>query len=445
MWQRTLLTTLTTCTAKPGTIPRSFSRIAARQVFGAIKKAEIGSIPEPGFAFEAVPEDINTYSDGGYLNPSSHDFGIATAAAWKPHPEGLARDATPVEKAHGECREKDDGIESMIMLQDPIGSSTRSELRGLIAAVAGPCTAHVGIDSQACMNKAQQIIAIAQKAYYILGEATMHQGMRRQRLEQEGRRLLEAPIPTPWQLVRDGDLWRIYWKALIAKGVHAVRLTKLKGHTTYDDVKKETITAEHRHGNMRADAICNDGYGVVQGAQNLTQWYQARHAEYCRFIMRVQRLILHMMKAEKEAREHKANMAHPVLHKGPAKLAITRCLSYGLASAARRLRLRPLPLSQYAFSSYHDQLRSVYRFLSHYHYEQVDVHQSGLSWIEFCASFENHGLTIEKGGAILQKIRYGCSSTDSNKWSGSSLTTVHTNSTSACSVHPVPVGPGSLR
>ena len=144
--------------------PEILYPIAARQVFGALKKAEVGSIPEPDFAFEAVPEDINTYSDGGYLNPSNHDFGIATAAAWKPHPEGLTRDATPVEKAHGECREKDDGIENMIMLQDPIGSSTRSELRGLIAAVAGPCTAHVGIDSQACMNRAQNFIAIAQKA-----------------------------------------------------------------------------------------------------------------------------------------------------------------------------------------------------------------------------------------------------------------------------------------
>ena len=80
----------------------------------------------------------------------------------------------------------------------------------------------------------------------------------------------------------------------------------------------------------------------------------------------------------------------------------------------------------------------------------IKVVSLGLS---FFASFENHGLTIEKGGATLQKKKRKAVPTDSlwvlldrfKKWSSSSLTTVHTNSTSASSAHPVPVGPGSLR
>ena len=43
---------------------------------------------------------------------------------------------------------------------------------------------------------------------------------------------VKKPLKRPWQIQSDGDLWRIFWETLQARGPYSIRVTKVKGHAT---------------------------------------------------------------------------------------------------------------------------------------------------------------------------------------------------------------------
>ena len=79
------------------------------------------------------------------------------------------------------------------------------ELAAGILALGASRAAHIGTDSAAFMQKAIRVHGLIDG-------------------DRQPRR--------PWSLQRDGDLWQAYWQHAKAKGTHAIRLTKVKGHTT---------------------------------------------------------------------------------------------------------------------------------------------------------------------------------------------------------------------
>eukprot|EP00969_Alexandrium_andersonii_P032134 1403975-Alexandrium_andersonii.AAC.1 len=63
----------------------------------------------------------------------------------------------------------------------------------------------------------------------------------------------------PWQLVRDGDVWRRIHDAMEAKGLPAVEVTKVRGHALVQDVASGLCTDAQRVGNDHADMCATMG------------------------------------------------------------------------------------------------------------------------------------------------------------------------------------------
>ncbi len=97
------------------------------------------------------------------------------------------------------------------MLYTPIGgysgSSTRTELAAAIIATLANGPVHIGTDLQAFMDRAN----------WILGRLTQRKQRQRK---------------VNWKTTPDGDLWQHFEESVRAKGAHAVRITKVKGHVS---------------------------------------------------------------------------------------------------------------------------------------------------------------------------------------------------------------------
>eukprot|EP00973_Karenia_brevis_P087476 12129311-Karenia_brevis.AAC.1 len=50
---------------------------------------------------------------------------------------------------------------------------------------------------------------------------------------------------TPYNLQTDGDLWEIAHHALVTRGPHSVKLTKVKGHAAFDQCTMQALR-DHR-------------------------------------------------------------------------------------------------------------------------------------------------------------------------------------------------------
>ena len=57
----------------------------------------------------------------------------------------------------------------------------------------------------------------------------------------------------------DGDLWKIYVRLLRQKGEHAVRVSKVKAHTSVEDIAKGIISEADRIGNDHSDTLADRG------------------------------------------------------------------------------------------------------------------------------------------------------------------------------------------
>ena len=141
------------------------------------------------------------------------------------------------------------------------GSSTRMELAAGIIARAAKGPVHLGTDSQAFMTKANWI-----------------HGMISQDLQPK----------RPWALHKDGDLWDTYHAHVQTKGVHAVRISKVKGHATQDMIEDQTVRQIDKDGNDFADNAASEGVGV-SGKPVIkpgARWAQ-RHRAYCEFLTKL--------------------------------------------------------------------------------------------------------------------------------------------------------------
>ena len=64
----------------------------------------------------------------------------------------------------------------------------------------------------------------------------------------------------PWGMQQDGDMWAILDDMVTARGKHASRGSKVKGHATDEDVRKGLTTLRGKQGNDSADRMVHKGY-----------------------------------------------------------------------------------------------------------------------------------------------------------------------------------------
>ena len=69
----------------------------------------------------------------------------------------------------------------------------------------------------------------------------------------------DLPMRKPWMLLKDGDLWRLAWRAIVTRGHRAQKFTKVKGHATAKEIDEGVATEETKFGNDCSDDMATKG------------------------------------------------------------------------------------------------------------------------------------------------------------------------------------------
>ncbi len=223
----------------------------------------------------APPADINVYTDGSWVYPLKQFLGVGGAGIWWPNRDPAKEHRlSNAEKELAYHKQYQDGA----MLYTPIGgfggSSTRTELAAAIVAILANGPVHIGSDSQAFIDKGSDILHKLR---------------------------IGKPINYNWKTTSDGDLWEHFTKAAIAKGPKTIRLTKVKGHVTSQQVRERVYRECDKKGNDKADeaadlAVKMHGEDVISVANILHK----RHRNYTNFMKDVVKHVVETCLIHKE-------------------------------------------------------------------------------------------------------------------------------------------------
>ena len=123
----------------------------------------------------------------------------------------------------------------------------------------------------------------------------------------------ESPWKRPWQLMKDGDLWRSFYQTVASKTPTAVRLTKVKGHATKDMVAEGKVPAAEKEGNDEADGAADKGsIGEQPRLYHLARLFGRRQVAYGKLMARIHNFIIKVKKAEREKRQEQEKRATPM-------------------------------------------------------------------------------------------------------------------------------------
>ena len=106
-----------------------------------------------------------------------------------------------------------------------------------------------------------------------------------------------------WDAHHDGDLWAYYWQAVLQRGADSFVVQWVKGYATDAMVQEGTATEEHQYGNDKADTAADKGVGMYgHEAVAFMKWCGDRTKAYTKFMVKVQKTIAEVLKAEKSMR-----------------------------------------------------------------------------------------------------------------------------------------------
>ena len=67
-----------------------------------------------------------------------------------------------------------------------------------------------------------------------------------------------------WLKQPDGDLWKMLWRAIVAKNPHAIAVTKVKGHATEAMIQDGSVRVADKEGNDSSDLAATMGTNTVR-------------------------------------------------------------------------------------------------------------------------------------------------------------------------------------
>eukprot|EP00973_Karenia_brevis_P038927 5374199-Karenia_brevis.AAC.1 len=134
-----------------------------------------------------APASANVYPDGSVTHSKQLSFALSAAGVWWPDRASPIGVLEQEYMHHCSCA---NGLEGWTALAGPSTSSTRAEVLGLNLALLSPLPVHAGIDNKSVVDKAADLIG---------------------RLKQNS----NYTPAKPYNLQRDGDLWRIAHKAIL--------------------------------------------------------------------------------------------------------------------------------------------------------------------------------------------------------------------------------------
>ena len=220
-------------------------------------------MPLPHKCTFKAPDAINVYTDGSWLHPVKQYLGIGGAGVWWPS-RTLTKNYTSTLQLHMPISYAEHDIAMYQATQRGVrlytkiggygGSSTRTELAAGIIALCAHGPVHIGSDSEAFVNTANDIL------HKIHHNTKPHRS---------------------WKLMSDGDLWEHFYRAAIKKGPRSIKLTWVKGHATQEHIDKSITTLINKAGNDEADITADIGTALHgQEIINLAQQFHNRHNDY---------------------------------------------------------------------------------------------------------------------------------------------------------------------
>ncbi len=334
----------------------------ARQCFEFIKAVEgPPHMPTPYPCKVKAPDDINVYTDGSWINPLKQFLGIGGAGVWWPQRQTQVKHRlSQAEKELAYAIQKPEGLMLYTKIGGYTGSSTRTELAAAIIAIAANGPVHIGTDSQAFMDRAHII---------------MHR-IRKRRSKK-----------TNYKVLSDGDLWEHFEKAVRAKGVHAVRITKVKGHVSQEQVDAQQYRAADKRGNDKADEAADVGTQLY--GKNVTEtanFFHTRHHRYTNFMLDVAKhivegyLIHRKLTDIRETKEEKED-----------RRVTYKPIDYPSCNEPSNLKLYGVTKRFTTFSRKHTCAEDVQHFLGSLKAQHTDDPSKAASWLELYILYRSRG------------------------------------------------------
>ena len=357
----------------------------ARQLI-AVCRGGFGQGGTPQFP-EAVhgkaKDKPDTFSDGGVKNPSNQAWSLGGYGVWtKEAKESTAEHHEDSLVKYYHEREADQGIARWGPLAGFATSSTRNELAAAILALMFPRPVHIGSDSKAFVDKANYLLRAAKKWLITFGTASHN---------------VRNPMGKPWAMQTDGDLWIIFWEAILIRGPDSSAFTWVKGHVTDVDIANGISNATLKYGNDQSDIAATNGTAAHRaGLLALCRWAARRHADYVKFTHKVQVFIVLMCREEKRIRHEKKpkDMTGKTID---IKMKIHKMVTYGHNDGAANIVMIPCPVGNHKFSSMQGKVEAVHNFISSMRWTERSnaERDSGTSWLELLMMFELFGFDPE--------------------------------------------------
>ena len=309
---------------------------------------------------EVPPTTPNAHSDGALKMPSNWLWGMSGfGVVWNNRNIDL-QPFSDNELNYTFNSVQDKEVSLWGALPGHRSSSTRAELAAGIVSIVAPGAVHQATDSKSYLDKANIILSG-----------------------------VNVTIKKPWGLQTDGDLWKI-WEALAKqKGFNAIRLSKVKAHTSLQDVEKGVISMFNRHYNDVSDKKATKGVQSHEhDALSVAYVFAQRHRDYHSFLKRVHNHIIKIMQKDKEERDLISKQLQPAGIKFfRPKMTIPRHLHVFNTGASRRILLRQVP-PDIVIGDDLNHFEGIHTFIMSLQVYMAESDQPGISWIELLYLFE---------------------------------------------------------
>ena len=355
-------------------VTNKYPGMNARQVVAACRHdTQKLELPDPEFCHLHPPEQPNVHSDGSLKHPRVAHWSLGGFGVWWPERKLQDTPLTDGENQIASKHQVKEGLKMWGCITGQKASSTRAELAAGILTILGPGPIHQGTDSKSYMTRANNILQRNTK--------------RKQK---------------PWSLRADGDLWQLWERAAISKGLHAIKISWFKGHAQQEHIDKGVATEESKKANDIADAVADLGVSTSHqtGLLQLAGYYASKQYKLLQVTKRIQAMILRVLKAENRERSKRKSQAAVEAKEqlGPKHAHITVPEQTGDPPMAegRSLDLHP-PVTQGLSDADLTIQLQLWTFFHHTRWTKVDGQNNGSSWIELLARYQLLGGKLTQG------------------------------------------------
>jgi len=331
------------------------------------------TLSTPYRCVRALPQEVNVYTDGSWLNSCNRQFALGGAGVWWPgralnrnHLNAKCTIINPISPAEADLgfyRQEAEGVAVYTRIGGYSGSSTRTELAAGILAACGNGPVFIASDSEVFVNGVNKMVG------------QVNQGI---------------PVNINFKLISDGDLWEHMYKALCAKGPNTFKAIWVKGHAEDEHVKRGLLTEEQMHGNHKADAIADDG-SESHGSEVLTVMnaLTLRFKSYVKFMSQVVHHVIEGYLIHRALIDLKDSKASPDAQ-CDKRLGYTQ-LAYADGAGVRPLKPTSSVHCHASLLDKHSEIAEVEAFLANLKIQPVNQDLRGLTWLELYILYRIRG------------------------------------------------------